>query len=86
MPRRKPAMHTYSVYILTYASNVDRSEPITHPEQLGGQLVYMGTSERLAAWHFYQAVRTATADPLAFVVLMYKDRQVIARARIEHSL
>jgi hypothetical protein len=89
MPRTRKPRHTYAVYSVAYATaavkeQVERGAlQITQPEQLGGQLVYMGDVERTAAWHFYRAVRAAYANPLVFMVVLHRDRQVVARARPE---
>lgn len=92
MPRKRPPVHTFGVYIIAYADEEVRrkveagEEHIMHPEQLGGRLVYLGPSERLAAWHFYKAVREASPDPLAFMVRIQKGSKTIAEVRIEHTL
>ncbi len=86
--RRKPTRHYYTVHITRYKDRETREaiesgeELLMSPEQLGGSLVYGGTSERLAAWHFYRAVVNSASDPLAFLVVLYKDRQKL----IEHRL
>jgi hypothetical protein len=69
MPRKKTPVHIYAVFI-DYTD--ERSV-----------MPYLGSSERLAAWHFYKAVRSAEADPLAYMVTMHKDAKPIARVHIE---
>jgi hypothetical protein len=82
----------YSVHITSYASmeikeQVERGGlHITQPGQLGGSLVYMGTSERQAAWSFYRAIRTAATDPLAYKVTMYRGNEIVAQAPVLHVL
>lgn len=92
MPRKRAPVQTFSVYIIAYANEEVRrkveagEEHIISTEQLSGRLVYLGPSERLAAWNFYKAVREASANPLAFLVRIQKGSKTIAEVRIEHTL
>ncbi len=79
MLRRRQPHRTYTVYSFSAAG--DSSERVTQPEQLTGRLLYMGPSERLAAWQFYQAAADSLHDPRAYSILMERDREVIAHVR-----
>jgi hypothetical protein len=90
MPRKQATIHIYSVHITCYANEdimarVERGEEfITQPSQLQGEMVYMGSSERLAAWHFYSAHKKASKNPLAYLVTLRKDSKTIMRIDVEH--
>ena len=80
------------MFINTYATDevkqqVERDKMyITRPGAFGNKREYQGTSERVAAWHFYRAIRTAASDPLAYSVTMYRNGELIAQAPVLHSL
>ncbi len=89
MPGRKKApIHTYSVFVSTYATQqikdrVVRGEDyLTQPEQLESEIVYFGNSERQAGYAFYRAARASMNNPLAYAVEMKRDMQVIVRVRV----
>lgn len=69
MPRKRQPGHIYAVFI-------DYSDERT-------VMTYLGPSERLAAWHFYRAIRSAEDDPLAYQVVMHRDARPIARVHIK---
>ncbi len=57
-------VHTYSVFLLSADDLL--------------VMRYMGSSERLAAWHYYKVV----TDPSACVAILRKDGQLVARTQI----
>ncbi len=89
MPR-KPAIHLYAVSITAYASadiqaRVSSGEDfITSPEQLTSELIYLGSSERQAAWALYAAHKAARKNPLAYLVTLGRDNDAIMRIDVEH--
>ena len=64
VPARKP-VHIFSVF-----TNYADGRAI---------MSYSGSSERLAAWHFYKAVRDAQAASGVFMVSMHRDGKVTMR-------
>ena len=51
-------------------------------EDITAENVYYGRSERMAGYKFYTAVRAAMANSLAFSVALWRDNEVIARAKL----
>lgn len=61
---RKQPIHSYSVFLIS------ADDLLT--------MKYMGSSERLAAWHYYKAI----TDPQASVAIVRKDGQLVARTQV----
>ena len=89
MPRAPKPYHAYRVYLTSYASiqikeAVETGRAfITSPDQLVSRLVYSGPDERTAGARFAQACKQAMTDPLAYLVVMYRDNDQVARVRPE---
>ena len=87
MPRRRQPAHMYSVKLVTYAdaaikTQVERGEEhITQPEQLMSKLFYYGPSIAQAERNFSRAALEAYNHPLAYAVVMERDREVIIRVK-----
>jgi hypothetical protein len=81
MPRKKQPVHSYSVYLTSWASNETREQARrpSSPEQLVTRTLYRGSSERQAAWFFYQAAQAAMTDPLALSITMRRDGREFLR-------
>lgn len=81
MPRRSAPVHSYSVYLTSWASNETRetARRPSSPEQLVTRTVYRGSSERQAAWFFYQAAQAAMTDPLVLSITMRRDGREFLR-------
>ncbi len=75
MAARKQAIHTYAVYLTTWASaEIKESEQqVSSADQLETRTLYRGSVERTAAWHFYLGSQEAMANPLVISVKMRRD-------------
>lgn len=79
MPATKRKRHIYSVIAITYATEHDRNwEQEVFVPTFRSELVYVGSSERLAAWHFTHACQAQMHHPLAYCVTIERDSVVLA--------
>src|SRR5260221_469625 len=74
--------HSYTVLIYAYIDEAARALGERGFEEITAENVYYGRSERMAGYKFYTAVRAAMANPLAFSVALWRDNEVIARAKL----
>ena len=85
MPRKQQPLHSYSVYLTSYASAEikDRvtsgQDYLQSADQLVTTVLYLGSSERQAAWQFYKAAQEAMANPLVISVKIRRDGQEYIR-------
>jgi hypothetical protein len=82
MPRLPPPTHSYTVLIYAYIDEAAKALGERGFEEITAENVYYGRSERMAGYKFYTAVRAAMANPLAFSVALWRDDEVIARAKL----
>jgi hypothetical protein len=89
MPRQKAPAPLYSVYVTAYISDevkqavesgIDR---IRGPEQLETLSFYLGTSKAQAERAFSRAAIAAYNNPRAYMVTLNRDREALARMRVE---
>ncbi len=75
MAARKHAIHSYAVYITSWASaEIKESESqVSSADQLETRTLYRGGVERTAAWHFYRGAQEAMHNPLVISVKMRRD-------------
>jgi|GraSoi_2013_60cm_1033757.scaffolds.fasta_scaffold24587_2 hypothetical protein len=89
MPSRKP-YHRYRVTITSYATATIKEraesgvEPIIDPAQIDMESVYSGEDERQASVKFFQAIRKARKELLAFHVTVWKDGDIFVQVPVEH--
>ncbi len=71
--RKKPRPQ-YSVLVLRYASIQDKNK-LAHGEipAFTSEVVHMGSSERIALYHFGRACITQSGDELAYSVTLKRD-------------
>ncbi len=72
----------YSVLAITYASMRDRNwQQQMFVPTFRSELVYLGRSERLAAWHFTRSCQAQMQNRLAYGVVLKRDGVVLAGVR-----
>jgi hypothetical protein len=76
MPAKR---YSYSVSTSRYASVADKQGPGVPDFTV--QVVYIGTSERLASWHFTRACQAQMHDELAYCVTLKRAGEVIAKVK-----
>jgi hypothetical protein len=81
MPAKR---YSYSVSTSRYAILADKQGPDVPDFTV--EVVYIGSSERLASWHFTRAVRAQMGDELAYCVTMKRAGEVIAKVRVMKPL
>ena len=85
MPRQPMPYHSYSVYLISFATPeiaelVKRGElHITQPTQLRSESFYFGDNERQAGVKFYQAAKAGMSSPLAFSVVVRRDSRMLVQ-------
>jgi hypothetical protein len=82
MPQRRKVLDeevSYSVYLTSYATQEikDRvtsgQDYLSSADQLVTTALYLGSSERQAAWQFYRAAQEAMRNPLVISVKIRRD-------------
>lgn len=87
MPRAPRPYHHCMVFLNSYASaeikeGVETGHLfITSPDQLVATLFYSGNDERQASIKFTQACKQAMREPLAYLVVLLRDNDEIARVK-----
>ena len=59
-------------------------EPIIDPAQIAMESVCSGEDERQASVKFFQALRKARKELLAFRVAVWKDGEIFVQVPVEH--
>ncbi len=86
MPRQKAPAPLYGVYVTAYISDEVKQSGIDRirgPEQLETLSFYLGTSKAQAERAFSRAAVAAYNNPRAYMVTLNRDREVLARMRVE---
>jgi len=75
MPRKKQPVHSYSVYLTAWVSREikEMEKHVSSADQLETRTLYLGSSERTAAWHFYRGAQEAMRNPLVISVKIRRD-------------
>ncbi len=87
MPRAPKPYHHYMVFLNSYATSEVKEGVetgrlfITSPDQVVSILFYSGGDERQASIKFAQACKQAMTAPLAYLVVMLRDNDEIARVK-----
>jgi predicted transcriptional regulator len=76
MPARR---YSYSVSASRYTTLQDKQGPGV--PDFAVQIVYIGSSERLASFHFTRACRAQMHDELAYCVTLKRSGEVIAKVK-----
>ena len=79
MPAKR---YTYTVLATRYATLQDRDWLLSGSvPTYQAEVVYMGSSERIASWHFTRACRVQQHNELAYSVTLKRGYEVLAEVK-----